>query len=249
MNPELLDLPSLNFILLPIIAAMVSGGISIHGVNLVRHIIAQVSVIGILIGLVIMLGNLSDPAAVGPALGVMLLVLLYGAIVYGLATALLNTKPDAPVSSQPPYRRAIACAVFLLIVALGMGNSLPAFVDPSSIIFLTLSLIIIYAILKASKIKTIFEALAHYLPHTGLIGFLMGVIVMLGNMSDPKAIGPAMAFACLSLLYSNIASVLLKLAKPSVVENENPLSLGYLTSVIVGISITVAILLLSIAEF
>ena len=241
-----IDLISIIFILVPIIAAMASLGISFNGVNLVRHIIAQVSVIGMLIGLVIMLGNLSDPDSLGPAFAVMLLVLLYGAIVYGLATALLNTKPDSPVSSQPPYRRAIACAVFMLGLAAAMGN-LPAFVDIPSIIFLTLSLIILYAILKATKSETISEALAHQLPYVGLIGFLMGVIGMLGNMSDPRAIGPAMAFACLTLLYSNIASVLLKLAKPSVIENKNPLSLGYLTSVIVGISITTAVLLLSLA--
>ena len=241
-----IDLISIIFILVPIIAAMASLGISFNGVNLVRHIIAQVSVIGMLIGLVIMLGNASDPDSLGPAFAAMLLVLLYGAIVYGLATALLNTKPDSPVSSQPPYRRAIACAVFMLGLAAAMGN-LPAFVDIPSIIFLTLSLIILYAILKATKSETISEALAHQLPYLGLIGFLMGVIGMLGNMSDPRAIGPAMAFACLTLLYSNIASVLLKLAKPSVIENKNPLSLGYLTSVIVGISITAAVLLLSLA--
>ena len=241
-----IDLISIIFIFVPIIAAMASLGISFNGVNLVRHIIAQVSVIGMLIGLVIMLGNASDPDSLGPAFAVMLLVLLYGAIVYGLATALLNTKPDSPVSSQPPYRRAIACAVFMLGLAAAMGN-LPAFVDIPSIIFLTLSLIILYAILKATKSETISEALAHYLPYVGLIGFLMGVIGMLGNMSDPRAIGPAMAFACLTLLYSNIASVLLKLAKPSVIENKNPLSLGYLTSVIVGKSITTAGLLLSFA--
>lgn len=242
-----IDLPSIIFILVPIIAAMASLGISIHGVNLVRHIIAQVSVIGILIGLVIMLGNASDPDSLGPAFAIILFVLLYGAIVYGLAAALLNTKPDAPVSSQPPYRRAIACAVFLFTLVVTIGNNLLAFFHTPSIIFLTLSLIILYAILKASKSETIFEALAHYLPYVGLIGFLMGVIDMLGNVSDPRAIGPAMAFAYLSLLYSNIASVLLKLAKPSVIENENPLGLGYLTSVFVGISITSAVLLLSFA--
>ena len=242
-----IDLISIIFILVPIIAAIISGGISIHGVNLVRHIIAQVSVIGMLIGLVIMLGNLSDPDSLGPAFAVMLLVLLYGTIVYGLASAILSAKPDAPVSSHPPYRRAIACAVFLVTLAGAIGNYLPAFVDIPSIIFLTLSLIILYAILKATKSETISEALAHQLPYLGLIGFLMGVIGMLGNMSDPRAIGPAMAFACLTLLYSNIASVLLKLAKPSVIENKNPLSLGYLTSVIVGISITTAVLLLSLA--
>jgi hypothetical protein len=244
-----IDPTSLIFILLPIIAAMVSGGISIHGVNLVRHIIAEVSVIGMMMGLVIMLGNMSDPAALGPAFAIMLLVLLYGAIVYGLSTALLNAKPEATVGCHSRYRRAVACAVFLLTLVIVAGDNPLAFLDSDSVIFLTLSLIILYAILKASKSKIIFEALAYYLPHAGLIGFLMGVIVMLGNMSDPKEIGPAMAFACLSLLYSNIASVLLKLAKPNVIENGNPLSLGSLTSVIVGISITVAILLLSIAEF
>ncbi len=242
-----IDSASFIFILLPIIAAIVSGGISIHGVHLVRHIIAQVSVIGMLIGLVIMLGNMSDPDSLGPAFATMLIVLLYGTIVYGLASAILSAKPDAPVSSHPRYRRAIACAVFLLALAVAIGPSLSAFFDTPSIIFLTLSLIILYAILKASKSETIFEALAHYLPYVGLIGFLMGVIGVLGNLSDPKAIGPALAFACLSLLYSNIASVLIKLAKPSVIENKDPLNLGYLTSVIVGISISFSVLLFSFA--
>jgi len=242
-----IDLASLQFTLLPIIAAIISGGISIHGVHLVRHIIAQVSVIGMLIGLVIMLGSMSDPDSLGPAFAVMLLVLLYGAIVYGLATALLNTKPDSPVSSQPPYRRAIACAVFLVTLAVAIGNNLLGFVYMPSIIFLTLSLIILYAILKATKSETISEALAHYLPYVGLIGFLIGVIGVLNNLSDPKAIGPALAFACITLLYSNIASVLIKLAKPSVIENKDPLNLGYLTSVIVGISISFSVLLFSFA--
>ncbi|MDA8795834.1 hypothetical protein N9O33_08945, partial [Gammaproteobacteria bacterium] len=83
--------------------------------------------------------------------------------------------------------------------------------------------------------------------YVGLIGFLMGVIGVLGNLSDPKAIGPALAFAFLSMLYSNIASVLIKLAKPSVIENKDPLNLGYLTSVIVGISISFSVLLFSFA--
>ena len=131
--------------------------------------------------------------------------------------------------------------------SVAIGNNLFAFVDMPSIILLTGSLTILYAILKATKSETISEALAHYLPYVGLIGFLMGVIGVLGNLSNPKAIGPALAFAFLSMLYSNIASVLIKLAKPSVIGNKDPLNLGYLTSVIVGISITTAVLLLSFA--
>ncbi len=32
-------------------------------------------------------------------------------------------------------------------------------------------------------------------PAMGMIGTLIGLVLMLGNMSDPKAIGPAMAVA------------------------------------------------------
>ena len=38
-------------------------------------------------------------------------------------------------------------------------------------------------------------------PAMGMIGTLVGLVVMLGNMRDPKAIGPAMAVALLTTLY------------------------------------------------
>jgi len=41
-------------------------------------------------------------------------------------------------------------------------------------------------------------------PAMGMIGTLVGLVIMLGNMSDPKAIGPAMAIALLTTLYGAI---------------------------------------------
>ena len=38
----------------------------------------------------------------------------------------------------------------------------------------------------------------------GMIGTLVGLVIMLGNMSDPKALGPAMAVAILTTLYGAI---------------------------------------------
>ena len=38
-------------------------------------------------------------------------------------------------------------------------------------------------------------------PAMGMIGTLVGLVQMLGNMSDPKSIGPAMALALLTTLY------------------------------------------------
>ena len=41
-------------------------------------------------------------------------------------------------------------------------------------------------------------------PAMGMIGTLVGLVIMLGNMSDPKALGPAMAIAILTTLYGAI---------------------------------------------
>jgi chemotaxis protein MotA len=45
------------------------------------------------------------------------------------------------------------------------------------------------------------KAWVDYGPAMGMIGTLIGLVLMLGNMSDPKAIGPAMAVALLTTLY------------------------------------------------
>ncbi|MEK9856236.1 MAG: MotA/TolQ/ExbB proton channel family protein, partial [Rhodobiaceae bacterium] len=41
-------------------------------------------------------------------------------------------------------------------------------------------------------------------PAMGMIGTLVGLVLMLGNMADPKAIGPAMAVALLTTMYGAI---------------------------------------------
>ena len=50
----------------------------------------------------------------------------------------------------------------------------------------------------------VFSATADVAPAMGMIGTLIGLVQMLSNMSDPKAIGPAMAVALLTTLYGAI---------------------------------------------
>ncbi len=52
--------------------------------------------------------------------------------------------------------------------------------------------------------RKIFEALADVSPAMGMIGTLIGLVDMLSNMKDPKAIGPAMAVALLTTLYGAV---------------------------------------------
>jgi chemotaxis protein MotA len=49
--------------------------------------------------------------------------------------------------------------------------------------------------------SSIFSSLADVAPAMGMIGTLIGLVAMLANMDDPKAIGPAMAVALLTTLY------------------------------------------------
>lgn len=48
---------------------------------------------------------------------------------------------------------------------------------------------------------TIFKSMGDVAPAMGMIGTLIGLVAMLSNMDDPKAIGPAMAVALLTTLY------------------------------------------------
>lgn len=52
--------------------------------------------------------------------------------------------------------------------------------------------------------QKIFRALGAVSPAMGMIGTLIGLVQMLANMDDPKAVGPAMAVALLTTLYGAI---------------------------------------------
>jgi chemotaxis protein MotA len=60
------------------------------------------------------------------------------------------------------------------------------------------------AIERHTKGADMFKAMGIYAPAMGMIGTLVGLVQMLSNMSDPAAIGPAMAVALLTTLYGAI---------------------------------------------
>lgn len=54
--------------------------------------------------------------------------------------------------------------------------------------------------------KALLDALGKYSPALGMIGTLIGLVAMLGNMSDPSGIGAGMAVALLTTLYGAVMS-------------------------------------------
>ncbi|MFZ8954620.1 MAG: MotA/TolQ/ExbB proton channel family protein [Burkholderiaceae bacterium] len=49
-----------------------------------------------------------------------------------------------------------------------------------------------------------FDSVKEVAPAMGMIGTLVGLVIMLGNMSDPKSIGPAFAVALLTTMYGAV---------------------------------------------
>ena len=52
--------------------------------------------------------------------------------------------------------------------------------------------------------RAIFQVIGDVAPAMGMIGTLIGLVQMMSNMDDPKAIGPAMAVALLTTLYGAV---------------------------------------------
>ncbi len=59
--------------------------------------------------------------------------------------------------------------------------------------------------------KALFENIGKYAPAFGMIGTLIGLVVMLQNMSDPASIGPAMAVALITTFYGALLANLVAL--------------------------------------
>lgn len=57
--------------------------------------------------------------------------------------------------------------------------------------------------------KAFFENGGAYAPGFGMIGTLIGLIIMLGNMDDPSSIGPSMAVALLTTMYGSMLANML----------------------------------------
>jgi len=64
---------------------------------------------------------------------------------------------------------------------------------------------------RHSEGKALFDNIGKYAPAFGMIGTLVGLVIMLQNMSDPGAIGPAMAVALLTTMYGAVVANLFAL--------------------------------------
>ena len=81
----------------------------------------------------------------------------------------------------------------------------------------------------------VFQAWVDLAPAMGMIGTLIGLVAMLGNMADPKAIGPAMAVALLTTLYGAFVANVLFLPMKTKLEGYTAYEVTYREMVVLGL--------------
>ncbi len=241
----LFDLESVAFILIPTLAAFASVKFGKEGFAVTRGLILQVSIVGTLIGFVGMIQGVSDPTNIGTATGTAFLVLLYACIVSGVCQ-LFSGGNEPQINSAPLPNRILALVVWILLTGFAMHSvaGIRAFVDASALaIFGALSIGIC---LPSKTVENYQATLAKYLPVSGLIGSLVGVIAVFFNANDPQAIGPAMAIALLVPIYCNFASVGLKVLYPTIVEQDSSTPASYLGFMLLFLFFVIYVLLLGL---
>lgn len=67
---------------------------------------------------------------------------------------------------------------------------------------------LIATVQRHAKSTSVLRKMAEFSPAMGLIGTLIGLVQMLGNLSDPGTIGPAMAVALLTTFYGALLAYL-----------------------------------------
>ena len=238
----LLDSTSIVFTAVPILASFVAVGFKRQGILVVADIALQVAIIGMLIGSVGLLQNMSDPKAVGPAFALTLSVVFYGLLIAGICSQ-LSSNISEPIAAPLAWQRVVGVLLWVVVVTYAMDGAagVEAFIDPTSLLIVAALSLIIFGTSASEELKS----LARYLPVAGFLGLLVGVIGMLQNMSNPKAIGPAMAIALLTLTYCNLISVTLKLIFPETILQVRATHFTYLGFVLFFIMGIYSVLILS----
>ena len=221
------DLASLAFILGPVLAAFASVQFKKEGFLVTRGLILQVSIVGILIGFVGMIQRVSDATSIGLATGTALLVVLYASIVVGVCH-LFASKNEQQINFNPLPSRLLAIATWVLVTGYAMHGvaGIYAFADASALAIF--GALFVGICLPPQSVETYRASLAKHLPISGLIGSLVGVIAVLFNAGNPKAVGPAIAVALLVPLYCNFVSVGLRLFYPTIAEQDSSPPASYL---------------------
>ncbi len=204
---SILDAKSLAFVVGSVLSVAAVIRFKPSECRLVAEAALPVGLKGFLIGVISMLGAEYNPSQIAPAVAIAILTLVYagivrllfldslnqnlleahtlvgkaagtGGVIFMMMWAMTSVSPDGLTMFWYPQVAMVMTGVALLVFVLGR------LIDAG------------HATDWAKKIIGL-----------GWLGFSIGIVAALPQLSEPTALGPALAFSFLSLLYSTVAVV------------------------------------------
>ena len=195
--------------------------------RLVAEAALPVGLTGFLIGVISMLAAESNPSQIAPALAIAILTLVYAGIVRLLFVDSLN-QDLLETHSLLGKAAGTGGVVIMMIWAMTSvsPDGLAMFWYPQVAMVMTGIALLIFLIgrLVDAGYAT---GWAKKIVGLGWLGFSMGIVAALPQLNTPTALGPALAFSFLSLLYTTVSVIVGLIWIPHAMTTEKgSLSLG-----------------------
>ena len=195
--------------------------------RLVAEAALPVGLAGFLIGVVGMLAAESNPSQIAPAVAIAILTLVYAGIVRLLLVDSLNEDLLEAHSLLGKATGTGGVVVMMIWAMMSVSpDGLAMFWYPQVAMVMTGVALLIFLIGRLIDAGYT-TGWAKKIVGLGWLGFSMGIVAALPQLSAPTALGSALAFSFLSLLYSTVAVTLGLIWIPQAMTTEKgSLSLG-----------------------
>ena len=195
--------------------------------RLVAEAALPVGLTGFLIGVISMLAAESNPSQIAPAVAIAILTLVYAGIVRLLLVDSLNEDLLEAHSSLGKAAGTGGVVIMMIWAMTSVSpDGLPMFWYPQAAMVMTGVALLIFLIGRLVDAGHA-TGWAKKIVGLGWLGFSMGLVAALPQLSTPTALGPALAFSFLSLLYSTVAVIVGLIWIPQAMTSEKgSLSLG-----------------------
>ena len=195
--------------------------------RLVAEAALPVGLTGFLIGVISMLAAESNPSQIAPAVAIAILTMVYAGIVRLL---LMDSLNQDLLEERSLVSKVVGTGGVIIMMIWAMTSVSPdgvaMFWYPQVAMVMTGVALLVFLIGRLVDAGHT-AGWAKKMIGLGWLGFFIGIVAALPQLSTPTALGPALAFSFLSLLYSTVAVIAGLIWIPQAMTSEKgTLSLG-----------------------
>jgi hypothetical protein len=224
---SVLDVKSLVFVMGSLLSVAAVVRFRPSECRLVAEAALPVGLAGFLIGVISMLAAESNPSQIAPALAIAILTLVYTGIVRLIAVDSLNQNLLGARSLMGKAAGTGGVIITMIWAATSVSSDgLAMFWYPEVAMVMTGVALLVFLIGRLVDDGYATDW-AKKILGLGWLGFSMGIVAALSQLSATAALGPALAFSFLSLLYSTVVIIVGLIWIPQAMTSEKgSLSLG-----------------------